>query len=549
MDKNHLKMSISSRIDSIDPAISYDSVSGRVVYQVYEQLYQYSYLKRPYEIEPLLAESLPKMSEDQLTVTIKIKKDVLYHPDPSIKVGRTVKAEDFITQIKRLAYIPTRSTGSWLFEGIIVGYDKFKKEVGSNFSLFKQKNIEGLKALNEHTLEIKLKRPYPQLKYALAMSFTSPIPMESVVYYKNLLESSMIGTGPFFLSQWVKLSKVILERFKDYRSEFYPSAGDKYSHENNLLKDQGRKIPFLEKITMNVIKEDQTRWLNFMAKKIDFLSIPKDNFAMAIDMDGSLNKELQRKGIGILISPTQTYWWLGFNMNHPVLGKNKYLRLAIAHAINRDKMIKLFTNNRALKSNTIYPPSVFGYNPNKKVRFQYDLEKAKQYLAKAGYPNGKGLQPITFDARGVNATWRQRAEFIQSELKKANIPVLIQINTFPSYLEKSRKGDLEFYMDGWAMDYPDAENSLQLLYSKNIPPGPNTSSYQSAEFDKIFDKIKVMPDNHDKKEMLDKAHDLIQEDFPWAMLFYDRSYLLYSKRLKNFRYSSSINNYLKYIKK
>ena len=90
----------------------------------------------------------------------------------------------------------------------------------------------------------------------------------------------------------------------------------------------------------------------------------------------------------------------------------------------------------------------------KKLRFEYDLEKAKQYLKKAGYPDGKGLSPIRFDTRGVNATWRQRAEFIQSELKKANIPVSIQINTFPAYLEKSRKGDLEFYMDGWAMDYP-----------------------------------------------------------------------------------------------
>ena len=112
-------MSISSNLDSIDPAVSYDSVSGTVVYQVYEQLYQYSYLKRPYEIEPLLAESLPKISEDQLTITIKIKKDVLYHSDPSLKLGRTVRAEDFITQIKRLAFIPTRSTGSWLFEGIM----------------------------------------------------------------------------------------------------------------------------------------------------------------------------------------------------------------------------------------------------------------------------------------------------------------------------------------------------------------------------------------------------------------------------------------------
>ena len=71
--------------------------------------------------------------------------------------------------------------------------------------------------------------------------------MESVTYYKNLLETSMVGTGPFVFSQWVQSSKVVLRKFKDYRNDFFPSVGDKYAHENNLLKDQGRKIPFLEK--------------------------------------------------------------------------------------------------------------------------------------------------------------------------------------------------------------------------------------------------------------------------------------------------------------
>ena len=73
-DNGHLKAAISSGIDSIDPAISYDTVSGTVVYQVYEQLYQYNYLRRPFTIEPLLAEGMPIISGDKKTVTIKIKR-------------------------------------------------------------------------------------------------------------------------------------------------------------------------------------------------------------------------------------------------------------------------------------------------------------------------------------------------------------------------------------------------------------------------------------------------------------------------------------------
>ena len=165
LHNDHLRVALSTRLDTIDPALSYDSVSATVLYQVYEQLYQYNYLKRPLAIEPLLAEGMPKVSEDKKTITIKIKKNIKYHQDPSItSKNRYVSAQDFITQIKRLAYIPTRSTGSWLFEGIIKGFNEFKQSVGSNFDLFEKTDIEGLKALDDHTLQIQLTRPFPQLK-------------------------------------------------------------------------------------------------------------------------------------------------------------------------------------------------------------------------------------------------------------------------------------------------------------------------------------------------------------------------------------------------
>ena len=209
-----------------------------------------------------------------------------------------------------------------------------------------------------------------------------------------------------------------------------------------------------------------------MSKKIDYLSIPKDNFSTVINYTGDLKNEFKEKGIGIQISPTQTYWWLGFNMNDSLLGKNKNLRLAVAHAIDIDRMIKVFTNNTALKANSIYPPSVFGYSADQKVGFKYDLELAKSYLNKAGYPDGKNLPEIVFDARSSRTTSRQMAEFVKSELKKIGMNIKIQLNTFPAFLQKARKGELQFWHDGWAMDYPDAENTLQLLYSKNTPPGP-----------------------------------------------------------------------------
>ena len=286
------------------------------------------------------------------------------------------------------------------------------------------------------------------------MSFNSPIPIESVKFYDNIMETNMIGTGPFFLKKWIKSSKVELERFENYRDEFYPSTGDRYAHKNQLLNDKGRKIPFLDKITLNVIKEDSTRWLNFRAKKIDYLPIPKDNFSSVLAGNGEITEKLKSEGVDMQVAPTQTYWWLAFNMEHSILGQNKNLRKAFAHAIDREKLIELFTNNRALKANSIYPPSVFGYESKHKVSFKYDINEAKRLLALAGYPNGKGLPEFKFDTRGVSATNRQQAEFIKSELKKINVNIRISINSFPAYLEKARKGDLEFWIDGCSHGLP-----------------------------------------------------------------------------------------------
>ena len=169
---NELNIPISSNLDSIDPAISYDVVSGNILYQTYETLYQYHYLKRPLTLEPLLAKEMPQFSNDLKKVTIRIKENIRYHDHPSFKGNpRYVTAHDFITQIKRIAFISTRSTGTWLFEGKIEGFDEFRKNVGNDFQKFLNSEISGLKAINDHTLEIKLTPTFPTAKLYFSDEF------------------------------------------------------------------------------------------------------------------------------------------------------------------------------------------------------------------------------------------------------------------------------------------------------------------------------------------------------------------------------------------
>ncbi|MFG1482214.1 ABC transporter substrate-binding protein [Halobacteriovorax sp. HFRX-2_2] len=546
-DKNTLRFPLTESISTIDPVNAYDSVSMSVIYQGYEQLFEYHYLRKPLKLVPLLAEEMPQVSDDGLTYTIKVKEGVQYHDHPAFNgQPRYVEAQDFINQIKRLAFTPYRSNGWWLFDGRVVGLNKFRKEVGSDFEKLLSTNVDGLKALDKRTLQIRLIAPYPQMLNALAMSFTSPMPAE--VMKKETFLDELIGTGPYKLDKWFRGSKLFMSRFNNYHKSFYPGKGDRFAHSKNLLTDAGKRVPFIDKIEFHIIKEAQTRWLQFMSGKLDFLRVPKDNYHSLVSPSGELTEEFRDKKITLDIFSSFTYWWFSFNMKDPIVGTNKNLRLAIAHAVNVEKYIKTFTNNIGLKANSIYPPGIPGYDPSRKLPYSYNIEKAKEYLRKAGYPDGKGLPTLVYDTRASSTTQRQRAELLKQDLEAIGIKMKIQLNTFPAFLKKSKEGKLQIWLDGWTLDYPDSENVLQLLTTKNQAPGPNVSNYSNADFDKKFESIKVMNDSDEKYLLMSQVEDIVLEDLPWVLLYYSRDYIVYHNRLKNFRYNDLVVNKVKYLR-
>jgi oligopeptide transport system substrate-binding protein len=547
-ESNRIEISLPGNISSIDPAHCYDTVCYIPVAQVYESLYEMEYLKRPYSLRPLLAESMPIVSKDRLKYTFKIKKGIKYHPSSLIPEGREVKAQDFIHQIKRLAFLGTRSPGWWLFDGKITGLNEWREKVQTDLTKFFSEPVTGLTALDDYTLVIELKRPYPQLLFALAMNFTSPVPAEAITNSKNDFSSQAVGTGAYFITHYNSTQEVLLKKNPSYISSTYPSEGDRWSQQNGLLKDAGSKLPFVEDVRLTVIKEAQTDWLNFLKKKIDMINLTKDHYHVALTSEGKLKPEIIKDQIQLQASPTLIYWWIAFNMKDPLLGKNLNLRKAIAHGVDYDKYIELFTYNVAQKANSIYPPGIPGYSPSTDLPYQYDIKLAQEYLKKAGYPHGKGLPTLKFDIRGSDTRRRQMGEFIQQELRKIGIQMEIRTNTFPAFLEKSRRGELQFWQGGWVLDYPDAENVLQLLTSVNLPPGPNSSQYVNPAFDKLFNEMKELEDGEKKFALMKQMEQLVNQDLPWAMQYYSRNYILYHHHLKNFYYSDIIYNNIKYLK-
>lgn len=544
---NILNVALTSKVSTLDHALSYDTVSAEVVYQIHEPLFEYEYLIRPYTLKPLTAAEMPLVTDGGKTYTVKIKKGIYFHPHDAFKGKRELQAKDFITQIKRIAYLPTQSKGWWLFDDKIIGLDEFREKAKSLEDFFSLP-VPGLKVLDDHTLQIKLKEPYPQLNFALAMSFTAPAPAELVKFFKNDLSVYPIGTGPFLFSEWNKNLSITLKANPLYHEQTYPKTGDRFAYENKLLEDAGKKIPFLDGVKFHVMKEASPRMQSFQTKKIDYVTLSKDYFQMALNYQGELSDEFKKQKIQLQAVPTLTYWWLAFNMKDEVVGKNLKLRQAIAHAIDNERLIELFTHNVAQKANSIYPPGIPGYDPSAELPYKYDPKKAKELLAQAGFPEGKGLPVLNYDIRGNSTVSRQMGEFIKSELEKIGVEIKVIVNTFPGFLKKAENGNLQFWQGGWSLDYPDVQNIIQLLSSGNHPPGPNTAFYSHPEVDRIYKKVSTQQGMEPPIEEMKQVESLVHKDLPWVMQYYSRNYVLYHQRVKNFRPSDLIYNSMKYIR-
>lgn len=543
---NILNIALTTQVPTLDHAISYDTVSAEVVYQIHEPLLEYEYLIRPYTLKPLTAADMPVVKEEGLLYEFTIKEGIQFHKHEAFgDKPRFLKADDFINQVKRIAY-DKKSNAFWIFKNV-VGIDKFKNSVNSIDDMFKT-DIEGVKKLSDLKFQISLTKPQPQFIYAFAMSFTAPSPEEIIRYYKNDLSVNPIGTGPFYFEKWDRNLSIELKKFANYRDDYYPKKGDRYSYERNLLQSKGEKIPFIDGIKFHILKEAQTRWLNFLKQKVDFVILTKDHFTVALDSNGKLKDDYTEKGIELQISPTLTYWWLAFNMEDEIVGKNKLLREAIAHAVNIPKFIEIFTNNIGQKANSIYPPGIPGYSPSARLPYEYNVEKAKELLAKAGYPNGEGLPTLNYDIRGVSNVSRQGGEFIQRELEKIGIKVNVVVNTFAGFLQKAKNKKLQFWQGGWSMDYPDAENIIQLLTKASLPPGPNSANYVNPVVEKAYQDLLKLKPNQDQSKYLSLVEEQVNQELPWVMMFYSRNYVLQFNNIKNFRHSDLIYNNYKYIK-
>jgi ABC-type transport system substrate-binding protein len=545
-----------AKIKGFDPAISEDAYSNAEVLRVYEPLFQYHPFKRPYVLDPLLAEAMPTVSKDGLTYTIKIRKGVSFIDDPAFPngKGRELKAQDVVYSLKRLADPRVQATGFWILEGRVKGLDewhaKYVKDASANANY--DEEIPGLKALDDYTVQIQLKQPYPQLLNALAMPYTAVVPKEAVEKYGAEFLNHAVGTGPFILTDYNPGDHMTYRKNPGYWGKF-PADGP--------AEDAGKALPLVDGVNVSVIVESQPAWLHFQKGDLDLMSIPKDNFATAVSvLDKSkpstvenlkLSDEMAKKGIQLYGAVAMDFTYTAFNNESTDIPqfKDKRVRQAISLAVDTTDEIQLFYNGAATPSQTPIPPGVNGYDPGYKNPYRTgDVAKAKKLLAEAGYPDGKGFPVIPFDTLADSFS-RQMAEYLQKQLDKIGLKISVQSNVWPAMLKRVQNRQAQLWGIAWGADYPDAENFLQLFYGPNANPGGmNASYYKNKEYDALFAKARILPDSPQRTEMYKKLARMVAEDCPVIMGVHRIAVALRQGWIKNSMYDEFPFARAKYIR-
>jgi len=539
-DEMIMYSAIGAKVAALDAGNVGDTASSAVASQIFECLYDYHYLKRPYQLIPKLAEGMPEISEDGLVYTIKIKQGVYFTNDKCFKgQRRELVADDFVYSWKRIANIKYLSRNWWIFDGKIKGLDDFREYTKTcktiddvDYSL----PVEGLKAIDKYTLEVTLTKPWPQILYLFAHLPTAAVAKEAVDYYGKSIINHPVGTGPYILKKWNRGSYIELVRNKDFRDEFYPSSGEEEDAEAGLLVDAGKKLPFADRVFFMLIEEDPPLWFLFLQGKLDVSGIPKDNFQQAIQEGQKLSDELVEKGIELKIFRNPSTYWVGFNMEDPILGKNKPLRQAIACCIDKKRYIDLFTNNRAEEADGFIPPLMKAYESKiAGAAFDYDVERGRKLVAQAEKLNGGPIEVLTLAMPGTDVVARQYGQFYKKSFKEIGLELEVDYMDWPTYLERMHKKDLQMFQSGWIADYPDSENFLQLFYSRNVSPGPNSFNYINLEFDKLYEKASAMLDTPERTQLYRKAQEMVVEDCPAVFLIHGVAYTLHHSWVKNYK--------------
>ena len=472
----------------IDPYNGQENQGNTVIYACFDALLNWDYEKN--KAVPLAAKALPEVSEDGLTYTFKLRKNAKFHN------GDPVDAASFKRGWERMADPKMATPGQVGYHlAPIAGYDDFING--------KAKEITGIVAKDDYTLEVTLSAPMADFTAVCCLNTMAPVPKAALKDPKGFLEQP-IGNGPFKMSEaWKHNQYINTVRNDDY-------YGDK---------------PSIDGIYFSIQKTPNTAFNEFKAGSIDFCNIPTGQVKDCIKQYGkSKDGYTVTKGKQVLTGTEVSTYYLIINPQDETLA-DVDVRHAMALAINRQNIVDTLFEGTRKPADSIMPKIIDDSDEDVWKYCTYDPEQAKQILD-AKYPadsTGKRGLPITLNYNG-DGGHEDIMSAIQSDLEKVGFTVTQDTTEWATYLTNLSEGKFSVARLGWTADYPIMDN---FLYPNFFSTADNNyEKYNNPEVDAAILAARQIQDEEERRAAYRKICAKIGEDMPVVpIMFYAHNYI------------------------
>jgi ABC-type transport system substrate-binding protein len=518
-----LRLALAGRENNFDPAQVSDVVSAALMGSLFDPLLTYDHLARPAKLKPNTAVALPEVNEDHTRFVVRIKPGIYFSDHPVFKgQKRELVAEDYVYSIKRYYDPATRSPTLFHYENAgLLGLPALRKKAIDEKKPFDYDTpVEGIRALDRYTLELRTAKPAPRLPLVLANAAVSgALAREVVEIDPKTIGERPVGTGMFRLAEWKRGARIVLAKNPVHQHSVYdaePNAGDT-AGQALAAKFKGRALPQLDRVEITFVEEAQPRWLSFLNHQIDMVALPNEFVTLAAP-NGSLAPHLAKQGIHLHREVATSTFYTYFNMDHPVTGgytpEKVALRRALALAYDAQREIDLVRRGQGLPPQSILPPGLPGYDAQLKSEMStHSIARAKALLDLYGYtdkngdgwrdrPDGKPLviehhAETTQLSRELQGLWQKAfsAVGVKSEFRTAQ---------WQENIKASRAGKLMMWNTGWVAALPDASYFIDVMYGPNKGMS-NHSRMNLPALNALHEQQRALPDGPERFALVQQA--------------------------------------------
>ena len=471
-----LRYPISADPENLDPWRSVSTATRRVLTNVYESLTTLD--AETAEVVPELAESW-EVSDDGLTYTFNLRQGVMFQAVDDVSYeNREMTAEDVVWSWLRYLSEDTTVSEHPEYISAVAGSEAYLAGEADS--------VSGLEVVDDYTLKVTLSQPNHRFLADLVNAYV--VPEEAFEARGDGFSNSPVGTGPFIFESWNRDDQLVLVKNPDYWDA---------------------ELPHLDEVRFLNVPDNTTGVLQYREGELDLLmDLPT---AQLKSLQEELSDEyFEAPGLNV------RYW--GFKMDEPPFGDNPELRQAFNYAVDRDLIWDVLMEGARRPGDAgVLPPEM----PASDVEgYSYDPERAAELLAEAGYPEGKGLEPITLYYFASAEDAPQVA--FQDMLKQIGVTIELQKEDNSTYWGHIGEPDVKMFLSGWSADFADPSEIFNFLFAE----GRDDTHYDNPEVNELLQQATATNDDEERNALYKQAHDIIMADAPWIVSGYSKvSYL------------------------